>query len=98
MIAKCTSVACRCNRAACQSRRRLPKHPGEYIRPPRCRSCGKGHYRPDPYRTSGREHAGKTCRCGNYSYPHARGRGYCIHNPKLTPEMLQQREEQGVWS
>jgi len=96
VIAKRTSVACRCNRAACQHRRRLPKHPGEYTRPPKCKSCGKGHYRPDPYRTAGKEWR-KPCQCGNYHFPHARGRGYCAHNPHLTPEMMQAREESGAW-
>lgn len=87
------SYACRCNRADCQSRRRLPRHPDDYLRPPKCRSCGKGVYRVDVYRTDGREQRGHTCRCGNYSFPHWRGRGYCAHNPALSPDMMRERYE-----
>lgn len=98
MIAKRTSVACRCNRAVCQHRKRLPKHPDEYVRPAalRCHACGKGRYRPDPHRTTGKEWR-KPCTCSNYHFPHARGRGFCTHNPRLTPEMMQAREEAGTW-
>lgn len=99
-ILKPQSYACRCSNAKCQSRRRLPKHPSQYVRKSAilCRSCSKGHYRVDPYRSDGREQRGHTCRCDNYSYPHYRGRGYCRFNPKLTPEMMQEREQSGVWS
>lgn len=97
-VLKPQSYACRCNRAECQHRRRLPKHPDEYIRAPRCRSCRKGAYRVDPYRSSGREQDGKTCRCDGYSFPHFRGRGYCAHNPSLTPDMLRERYESGSWA
>lgn len=97
MIAKRASVACRCNRFVCQARRRLPKHPDEYVRRPRCRRCGKGFYRPDPYRTAGKEHR-KGCGCDGYSFPHRRGSKYCFQNPALTAEMLRERHEQGAWA
>lgn len=93
LILKPHSVACRCSRHACQSRKRLSKHPSNYVREPVCQRCGKGHYRPDKYRTSGREHKGKTCRCGGYSFPHHRGRGYCTHNPELTVDKMRERYE-----
>lgn len=99
MIPKRASVACRCNRKVCQSRRRLPKHPDAYAHPGwlRCRSCGKGRYRPDPHRTAGKERR-KPCRCEGYSFPHARASLYCVHNPKLTAEMLRERHEAGAWA
>lgn len=92
MIAKRTSVACRCNRKVCQHRKRLPRHPQEYRHKHwlRCRSCGKGYYRPDPHRTAGKERR-KPCHCEGYSFPHAHGSRYCNHNPGLTAEMLQER-------
>lgn len=92
MIHKQSSYACRCNRSSCQSRKRLPKHPDEYIRPARCRQCRKGFYRVDKYRSDGREQRGHTCRCAEYSFPHFRGRGYCIHNASITAEDMRQRE------
>lgn len=36
--------------------------------------------------------------CHAYSFPHRRGSGYCAHNPKVTDEMLQEREQQGAWA
>lgn len=98
MIAKRTSVACRCNRWACQHRRRLPKHPDEYSqrRYLTCHQCGKGMYRPDSYRNAGKEWR-RPCTCSNYHFPHRKGSAYCTHNPNLTPEMMQAREENGKW-
>lgn len=89
---------CRCRRSACQARQTIARHPDEYLRPRTCRVCGKGRLRVDTYRDSGREHAGTVCRCWGYSFPHRRGSGYCFHNPNLTPEMLQEREETGTWA
>lgn len=92
-LIKPQSYACRCNRAACQHRRRLPKHPDDYIRAPRCRSCSKGTYRIDKFRSDGSEQRGHICRCSGYSFPHFRGRGYCDHNPRLTVDDMRKRYE-----
>lgn len=93
MIDPHRSYACRCSH--CEARRRLPKHPSQYVRKTAllCRSCSKGYYRVDKFRDSGREHAGKTCQCGNYSFPHRRGSLYCQHSPKLTQELMRERYE-----
>lgn len=110
-IVKRRRYACRCR--FCTRRRSLRASPDDYIRIPRC-WCGgerraikkardEGRARPptwriDKYRTDGREQRGKTCRCDGYSYPHFRGRGYCDRNPRLTAEMLRERQESGSWS
>lgn len=53
-------------------------------------------WRVDKYRNTGREQkAVGTCRCDHYSHPHAKGRGWCIHNTKITIEALEQRS---TWS
>jgi hypothetical protein len=66
-------------------------HPDEYIRAPKCKRCGRrGTLRVDKYRTAGKERR-RPCNCYGYSFPHAKGRGWCDHNPKLTLEDLEQR-------
>jgi len=102
-ILKRTPVRCRCNRSACQDRATLPKHPDEYVNPPRCRRCHKGIYRVDGYRNSGREHHGPVCDpkktgCDGYSFPHHHGRGWCKFNPAVTVEQLRERHERGTWA
>lgn len=99
---------CRCT--ACGARRTLRKHPDDYIRrPPRCRyGCrirdAQGRtlrfapLRIDWWRIA-KEWGARPCYwCGGYSFPHARGRGYCEHNPKLTMQMRQDREEERRWA
>jgi hypothetical protein len=93
----------------CRARRTLPQHPDEYLRkPPRCRCCRGREYTVDAHRThkepgrGGRARAA-TCYpgrggCNNYSFPHRRGSGYCYHNPKLTEDMMREREECGRWA
>lgn len=91
----------RCSR--CEARRTLARHPDEYIRVPRCRSCGHNRYRVDRYRAKVERNRNLTCcpgrgACYGYSFPHRRGSGYCCHNPNLTEEMMQRREEMGAWA
>lgn len=89
---------CRCSRKVCQARRTIAKHPDEYVRPKRCRSCGKGRLRVDKYRNTGREQRKcGTCKpdltgCCGYSFPHAKGRGWCDSNPALSMDDLAARE------
>lgn len=59
--------------------------------------CG-GTMRIDRFRDSRENTAKDTCWCLGYSFPHHVGRGYCDHNPKLTPDMLREREESGSWA
>lgn len=89
---------CRCTRTICQARQTKAMHPDEYVRAPRCKRCGKGRLRIDKFRNTGREHAGKTCHCCGYSFPHRRGSKWCEHNPALTADMLRERYESGRWS
>lgn len=103
-----TRWPCRCT--ACGARRTLPKHPDEYVRPPRCpagcrilddrgRAIGWAPLRVDWWRMAREWHSPSTCHhCGCYSFPHARGRGFCFHNPTLTAEQLQERHETGRWA
>jgi hypothetical protein len=46
--------------------------------------CNRKTWRIDKYRTNV-ERKRQPCTCGAvYVFPHARGRGWCIHNEKLT--------------
>ncbi|WNL50891.1 hypothetical protein Murka_0055 [Xanthomonas phage Murka] len=40
----------------------------------------------------------RPCRCDEYSFPHAKGRGFCKHNPVITLDDRKQRYEEGKWS
>lgn len=78
----------------CAKRRTLARNPENYIRIPPCRGCGSRHYRVDRYRERvetgiGGKH--RRCNCLGYSFPHAKGRGWCEHNDKLTADLLQAR-------
>lgn len=84
--------------------------PDEYRRAPGCASgCrvidGNGRrviapLRVDWYRMAREWNNRKaTCYwCGAYSFPHAKGRGFCTHNARLTTEQLQERHEQGRYA
>ena len=93
---------CRCTR--CGARVNTLKQPGEYVRrPPKCpRGCritthdGQRTFAPlriDWYRMAAEWRGAKPCQCSGYPFPHAKGRGYCDHNPNLTAEDLQDRHE-----
>jgi hypothetical protein len=89
---------CRCRHKHCEARVSLRLHPDSYRRPRKCPSCRrKDTLRVDWYRVA-REWRVRPCRCSNYTFPHARGRGYCEHNPSLTAEQLKERYEQGRWA
>jgi hypothetical protein len=81
-------------------------HPDHYLRLPRC-GCGgerraieaAGGIRPmtwrvDKYRNTGREQKGRTCICGEYSFPHYRGRGWCLYSEAKRD----QREHREAWA
>lgn len=44
-------------------------------------------------RNSGRCYPGKEGTCNAYHFPHRRGSGFCVHNPRLTVEALRERED-----
>lgn len=48
-------------------------------------------------RNSGRCYPGKQGTCNAYHFPHRRGPGYCVHNPKMTADKLREREDPS-WS
>lgn len=90
-----THVRC----CACRARRTLTRHPDSYSSPgrvPKCRTygCNSRRYWVDHYRQ--RHEVGplapRPCTCHWYSFPHFKGRGYCIHNPSITLEQAQARE------
>lgn len=91
------SWPCRCRRKACQARQTIRWRPESYVRPPKCRRCGKGLLRVDGWRQAHERHSKTTCRpdrsgCQGYHFPHRRGSRWCDHNPALTPAMLEERE------
>lgn len=74
----------RCSRECCKARRTLARKLGDYIRIPKCRSCGGQRYRVDTYRHRV-ERKVKPCtdwRC-LYGFPHRRGSRLCIHHPNF---------------
>lgn len=96
---KATPTPVRCKKrmpdgTQCGWRTTLSKQPLEYVRPPKCGRCGAKITYID-FRRVRREWKMKPCRCYGYAFPHARGRGYCEHNAKLTAEDLRLREEGG---
>jgi hypothetical protein len=87
---------CRC--VSCGRRHTLRQMPEEYRREPRCKSkCKDGWLRVDWYRMAAEWHV-KPCRCDEYSFPHAHGRGYCKHNPAITLDDRKQRYDEGKWA
>lgn len=83
--------------ARCGWRGTLPKAPAEYTKhPPKCPRCGTRITYIDTHRARAEWGNKKArCCCYGYAFPHARGRGFCNHNPKLTAEDLRVREEGG---
>lgn len=84
--------------ANCNTRHALAKPLRDYVRIPRCRSCGRQHWWRDAYRAKRRAaerrdqcYPGR-CGCGAYHYPHRRGSGWCLYNNNITDEMLAARE------
>lgn len=81
-------------------------HPDHYVRLPRCGCGGERRaierangvrpmtWRVDKYRNTGREQAGHTCDCGEYSHPHFKGRGWCLYNEAKAD----QRQHRESWS
>lgn len=102
----------RCSK--CRARYGLTRQPAEYRRLPRCPRCKRTmvadpidrrepHWVIDHYRQRVERDPKLTCYpgrggCDEYSFPHRRGSGYCIHNPNLTEEDLIDRWETGSWS
>lgn len=91
-----TPVRCRrkIKGVECGWRTTLSKQPAEYKRPPLCPRCKKPFTYIDFTRIR-TEWKVRPCKCYGYPFPHARGRGYCDHNPALTAEDLRLREEGG---
>lgn len=94
-ILKAAKNHCRCTRKACEARCVKAKHPNEYRRPPVCPTCRKGGLRVDGYRMGPerRRIRAETCNCGYYHHPHRRGGGWCIHNPRLTDQDLEDMQQ-----
>lgn len=86
---------CRCT--SCGKRRTLNQLPDQYIRERRCSCKRRGQYRVDWYRMAA-EWGVKPCRCDEYSFPHAHGRGFCTHNQAVTIDDRKQRYEERRWA
>lgn len=85
----------RCRCWVCHRRQTIAKHPDHYALGYRlCKFCGKGKVVVDKYRNSGKEQAGKNCLCGEYSFPHTRGRGWCLYNQAKDHH----REHRDIWA
>jgi hypothetical protein len=69
--------------------------PDEYLRAPKC--CGRRAWRIDWYRMAAEWHV-KACRCDEYSFPHAKARGYCTHNQSVTLDDRRERWENKQWA
>jgi hypothetical protein len=68
-------VRCRCIRYSCRTRWTLRKAPGEYVQPPKCKSCGAG-LTIDFYRQRKAEvRKAGVCNCGQYWFPHRHNKG-----------------------
>ena len=95
-VRKPTPVRCmvRVPGGRCGWRTTLAKQPAQYKRAPKCARCGSVLSYIDHHRIR-KEWKVRPCRCYGYAFPHAKGRGYCDHNPKLTAEDLRRREEGG---
>lgn len=78
------SYCCRCR--SCDTRRTLKKHPDEYVRPPRCESCGSRKWRWDRFRDKV-EKRKKPCHCTGYWFGHRKGSGWCDHGKLVQREM-----------
>lgn len=74
--------ACRCRNSACQARRTLSKHPDEFVRPPRCKSCGSQQWRWDKHRDKVEKNK-RPCGCSGYWFAHRKGSKWCHNNPKI---------------
>lgn len=69
----------------CNARRSLKREIWQYIRPPKCRTCGAADWRFDMQRYKEfktRTGVFDTCYCNNVSYPHRKASTvWCIEHP-----------------
>lgn len=70
---------CRCRK--CSARKVLPKHPDEYLRQPKCWSCGARDYRADRWMNN-RNNKRQTCHADCYHFPHRVGSLGCKFTTK----------------
>ncbi len=78
---------CRCR--VCGARQVKAKHPSDYVRRLRCRSCGSvDSLRIDSWADQrGWRHL--TCYCDGYHFPHRIKSEWCYHNPNYPAEDAQ---------
>lgn len=71
----------------CRARQVKSKWPHEYIRVPKCVSCGNTHHRDGDWALAidkwhqARKWRKYTCRCDGYHFPHRIRSEWCYHNP-----------------
>jgi|TARA_R110001583_G_scaffold72563_1_gene202999 hypothetical protein len=78
---------CRCR--SCGARQVKAKHPAEYLRRIRCKSCGEfDTLRIDKW-ADRRGWRYQTCYCDGYHFPHRIRSEFCYHNPNYPAEDAQ---------
>jgi len=69
------SYAYRCTK--CQARRALPRRLADYVRIPKCHSCGHKNF----YLDKSRQYRSDYCSCEGYHHRHRQKSKFCIHHP-----------------
>lgn len=86
----------RCTKESCKQRRALRKHANEYVREPRCRSCGS-RLRYD--RWEKQSHKRKKCYCDGYMFIHRKGSKWCQHYAVVITDFdMDERRGRGVYN
>ncbi|MDR3427963.1 hypothetical protein [Silvimonas sp.] len=68
---------CRCRK--CQARKKLARHPDNYLRTPACPQCGNREWRVDRWMMR-RDTRKQACTCEAYHYWHRIGGGKCLYD------------------
>lgn len=78
---------CRCSNHNCHVRRSLNRLPQDYIRPPKCLSCGGRQWKWDKWQE--RKNKETVCDCQGYYWKHRKGSKWCRYfKGKYTIEEL----------
>ncbi|AOY00128.1 hypothetical protein [Jeongeupia sp. USM3] len=72
---------CRCRH--CQTRKKLRRHPDNYLMQPACPVCARRDWRVDNWMMR-RDTRAMACRCGGYWFQHRQGSLACHYNANGT--------------
>lgn len=84
------SVPCRCWR--CNTRQTKAKPLGEYVRPPKCKACGKPALFVCKDRLARKHDRKKLCNCSGYHFKHRKGSKWCQKNPNADVVYQEERK------